>query len=456
MPDAAEIAAFRFGYGLPLAGPAAAGALVAGLRGPDEMAARWPAHGTADILPHLLAIKAARDDGKEAAGDAAATKAANKAQRRAIKATKALALQAAQAAFARAIDSATPLRERLVAFWADHFTVTGRNRTQYAWPSALIEEAIRPHLTAPFATMLQAVVLHPAMLIYLDQVNSLGPNSKRGAKRGKGLNENLARELLELHTLGVGAGYSQADVREMAELLTGLTFVPERGFAFDPARVEPGDDVILGAEYGGEGVAPILRALADLALRPETARHLAGKLAVHFVADDPDPALVAAIEADWLRTGGDLGAVISALLAHPAAWTAEAQKARQPFDFTVAALRALGVTGAQVAALPEADFLALILDPLAAMGQPWQMAPGPDGWAEEAEAWITPQGMAARIDWALDAPDKLVTPLPEARALVARALGSRAEAALVWAVGASESQREAVGLVLASPAFNRR
>jgi uncharacterized protein (DUF1800 family) len=114
------------------------------------------------------------------------------------------------------------------------------------------------------------------------------------------------------------------------------------------------------------------------------------------------------------------------------------------------------VSGAQVAALPEADFLALILDPLAAMGQPWQMAPGPDGWAEEAEAWITPQGMAARIDWALDAPDKLVMPLPDARALVARALGSRAEAALVWAVGASESQREAVGLVLASPAFNRR
>lgn len=457
MPDLAEIAAFRFAYGLPAApGQAEAGALLAGLRGPDLMAQAWPAHGTAEILPHLRDFKAAREARKAAGEDAKAAKAATKAERRAVKATKALGLTAAQAGFARAIDSETPLRERLVAFWADHFTVTPRNRTQNAWPSALVEEAIRPNLTAPFATMLQAVVLHPAMLIYLDQVNSLGPNSRRGEKRGKGLNENLAREILELHTLGVGAAYTQDDVREMAELLTGLTFVPERGYAFDAARVEPGDDQVLGVIYGGEGVAPILRALTDLAVRPETARHLAGKLAVHFVSDAPDPALVAAVEAEWLRTGGDLAAVVAALLSQPAAWAQEAQKARQPFDFMVAALRALGVTGAQVMALPEQDFLALVLDPLAGMGQPWQMAPGPDGWKEEAEAWITPQGMAARIDWALAVPEKLMANLPEARGLVARALGSRAEAGLVWAVGASESQREAVGLVLASPAFNRR
>lgn len=457
MSDLAEIAAFRFAYGLPVAaGQAGPDALMAGLRAPDVMAQTWPAHGTAEILPHLRDFKAAREARKAAGEDAGAAKAATKAERRAVKATKALGLKAAQAAYARAIDSETPLRERLVAFWADHFTVTPRNRTQNAWPSALVEEALRPNLTAPFATMLQAVTLHPAMLIYLDQVNSLGPNSKRGAKRGKGLNENLAREILELHTLGVGAAYTQDDVREMAELLTGLTFVPERGYAFDAARVEPGDDQVLGVTYGGEGVAPILRALTDLAVRPETARHLAGKLAVHFTSDTPDPSLVAALEAEWLRTEGDLGAVVSALLAHPASWVPEAQKARQPFDFTVTALRALGVTGAQIMALQEADFLSLLLDPLAAMGQPWQMAPGPDGWKEEAEAWITPQGMAARIDWALAAPERLAPALPEARAFVARALGSRAEAGLVWAVGASESKREAVGLVLASPAFNRR
>jgi uncharacterized protein (DUF1800 family) len=187
--------------------------------------------------------------------------------------------------------------------------------------------------------MLMAVATHPAMLLYLDQAQSVGPNSARGARRDRGLNENYARELMELHTLGVGAVYSQDDVRQLAELLTGLAVDPVAGFVFDARRVEPGPERVLGRDYAGDGIEAIRAVLADLAARPETARHLAHKLAVHFVADDPDPGLVTAMEAAFRDSGGDLVAVTAALLAHPAAWAEAAAKARQPFDFVVAALR---------------------------------------------------------------------------------------------------------------------
>ena len=451
MTDRAEIAAFRFGFGLPLDGPAGPDDLLAQLTGPDQAAQRWPAYGVAEVIPVMQVLREARRMAAEAPGD----KAAKKAQRRAVKAGGALAVTGAKAALARAVGGPA-FRERMVRFWADHFTVVPRSRTERAWPSALVEDAIRPHVAGRFGGMLQAVMTHPAMLIYLDQAQSLGPNSRRGAKRGKGLNENLARELLELHTLGVGAGYRQEDVRQLAELLTGLTVVPDRGFAFDPGRVEPGPETVLGVDYGGDGLEAVLAALQDLALRPETARHVAGKLAVHFVSDGPDPALVAAIEAAWTASGGDLAAVAAELVGHDAAWGPEAAKARQPFDFVAAALRALGLSGDDIMAMAEGPFLRLILDPMAEMGQPWQGAGGPDGWPEAAGDWITPQGMAARITWAMEVPGRLVTPLPEAAEVAARALGGRLSGRLEWAVGAAESRREALGLVLAAPEFNRR
>jgi uncharacterized protein (DUF1800 family) len=323
-------------------------------------------------------------------------------------------------------------------------------------PATLIDEAIRPHVTGRFADMLGAVITHPGMLIYLNQAASFGPGSRKGQTRGKGLNENLARELLELHTLGVGASYSQTDVRELAELLTGLTVSPDQGFVFDPGRAEPGPETVLGVAYSGKGLAPVLQALDDLAARPETAAHIARKMVVHFVADDPDPALVAAVEAAWRDSGGDLLAVARALVTHPLAAKAGAEKARQPFDFMVAALRALGIRPSEIIQADAKTVKRLLLDPLAAMGQPFHQAPGPDGWPERASDWITPQGLAARIDWAMNAPERLVRPLPDPRAFLTQALGTRAGDRLTWAVGAAESARDGVGLVLASPEFNQR
>ena len=426
--------AIRFGYGLPAGG--------SGL-GADDLAARtWPGISLAELAPLARAYRAAKK-----AKDEAAVKETQRV-------VDALALRGAKAIFARALGSDDPYRERLVAFWADHFTVAPRNRTERALPGVLVDEAIRPHVTGRFADMLKAVTTHPAMLIYLNQEASFGPGSPKGKRQKKGLNENLARELIELHTLGVGAGYTQGDVRELAELLTGLAVSPTEGFVFDNKRAEPGPETVLGVTYDGKGEAPILQALDDLAARPETAVHLARKLAVHFVADDPDEGLVRDLQARFRDTGGDLAEVAQALIAHPAAATGV--KVRQPFDFLVASLRALGVGPDVILGLELRPFRRLILDPLQAMGQPFQQAPGPDGWPEREADWITPQGLAARIDWAMQAPERLVRPLPDPRAFLTAALGTRAGEKLTWAVGAAESARDGVGLVLASPEFNRR
>ncbi len=450
MADLSSIAAFRFGYGLPPVGGSDSASILAGLSGPDLAAERWPSVTMAEILPIALAYQVARKAGRSAMdGDKAAL-------RKVVRRADGLAMRAAKATVARAVGSEEPMRERLVQFWADHFTVTPKNRVERALPAALVEEAIRPNLMQPFAAMLRAVVTHPAMLIYLNQDTSFGPGSRKGRRRERGLNENLARELLELHTLGVSAGYSQIDVRQLAELLTGLTMVPGKGFAFDAGRAEPGAETVLGTEYSGKALTPILQVLDELAVRPETARHLAGKLAVHFVSDTPDDALVGALEKTWNTGGGDLVEVINALLQHEAAWRPDAGKARQPFDFLVAAFRALGVGADEIYGAKDKDFQRGVLKPLADMGQPLWQAPGPDGWPEVAADWITPQGLAARITWAIEVPERIARPLPDPRAFVKTALGDRASKRLVWAVSAAESVREGVGLTLAAPEFNRR
>jgi uncharacterized protein (DUF1800 family) len=451
MTDRASLAAFRFGYGLPLpdGAPVDPGAMMAALRGPDLAARRWQGIGMAQAMPLYQAAALAR-------GQARTSPEAKADYRDKVKAVEDGRLAAAQATLARAVGSPDGLRERLVQFWADHFTAIGRFRQDRMLPAAMIEDVIRPHVAGRFADMLKGAVIHPAMLIYLDQSLSVGPGSTEGKRRKRGLNENLARELLELHTLGVGSGYSQADVRQMAELLTGLTVDPAVGLVFRETWVEPGPEEVLGRVYQGEGVAPILSALEDLAVRPETAAHIARKLVVHFVSDDPDEALVIALATVWRETGGDLGAVVDRLVSHPAAWMPAMTKARQPFDFIAAALRALGVGGDEVMGLGRGLFRRHLFLPMEGMGQPWGEPRGPDGWPEEAAAWITPQGMAARIQWAMDMPAEFRETLPEPVDLAHRALGGFAGERLLWAVARAENRREGVGLVLAAPEFNKR
>jgi uncharacterized protein (DUF1800 family) len=304
--------------------------------------------------------------------------------------------------------------------------------------------------------MLRAVVQHPAMLVYLDQAGSFGPNSPAGRDRDRGMNENLAREILELHTLGVDAAYSQEDVRAFAELLTGLSHGPE-GFVFRARRAEPGAETVLGRRYGdgSADLAPVLQALDDMAAHPATARHLARKLVVHFLGVPAPDDLVATMAAAYLDADTDLRALYDALLADPRAWAPPFAKARTPFEFLVAALRAGGVAPAEITALADGAVQRTILRPLAEMGQPLWRATGPDGWPEAPEAWITPAGLAARLRWSQGFAERVLTDT-DPRAFLDTALGDAASPGLRFAVAGAEQRREGLVLVLASPEFNRR
>lgn len=456
--DPADIAAFRFGTGLPRVKgqPGDAAGILALLAGPDLAAQRWPAPAPSEILAQHAAIlesrKTARRAEKDRAQDAKALRQAFNADLRVVIDT---AEDYLRRHLARAVGSADAFRERLAAFWADHFTVAARTRWDMALVAAQAEEAVRPHVAGRFADLLPAAVLHPAMLIYLDQSASIGPGSAL-AKGGRGLNENLARELIELHTLGVGASYAQQDVRQMAELLTGVVYDPGKGQAFRPRQAEPGAETVLGQTYSGTGMAPVLQALDYLAHRPETAAHLARKLAVHFLGDTPDESLVARMAATYLAQDTALLPVYQVMLADPAAFAAPMRKARPPVEFIAAALRGLQVPPETILAWGRKPLDRLVAAPLTGMAQPWGKPRGPDGWPEETGAWITPQGLAARVAWGMDMPARLADPLPDPRGFAEGALGSLMSAALKTAVARSESRPEGVGLVLASPEFNRR
>lgn len=436
--------------------------MLARLAGPDAAAARWPVPAFEEVAAgaraQAEALRAAR--AAQEAGDAGAAEAAAR-EVDALRGRRRELLEAnLVAALARAAEGPDPFRERLAAFWADHFALRARDGRLAAGVAAYVDEAIRPHLAGRFADMLRAAVLHPMMLLYLDQTVSVGPGSPHGLRTGAGLNENLAREVLELHTLGVAGGYSQTDVRELAKLFTGLGFAMDRGFVFRPERAEPGAETVLGLSYGGgePRLEDIVAALDDLAARPETARHLAWKLAVHFTADRPEEGLVAHLEAAWRSSGGALPEVYAALVEHPATWAAPGAKVRRPFEFVAAGMRALGAGGEALAALRPRERRRITRDALRDMGQPHEEPPGPDGWPEEAERWITPQGLAARIGWAMRAPRLLLgeEELPDPRAFVDQALGPFARAATREAAAAAETRAEGVGIVLAAPEFNRR
>lgn len=349
--------------------------------------------------------------------------------------------------------------ERLSAFWADHFTIAGRNAGQLFMAPAFEPEAIRPHVTGHFGDMLTAVVRHPVMLNYLDQVSSFGPNSPAGKRRGRGLNENLAREVLELHTLGVNGPYSQTDVRELAELLTGYGVHRGYGaFRFFKQRAEPGAEIVLGRRYGGDPAKPedAEAFLQDIATHDITARHMAMKLAVHFVADQPPPALVDRIAKVWRTSGAHLPSVYAAMVEHKSAWRAPFAKVRRPVELVAASLRAMGMTARDLDQGRGQDGIRLVRA-LRDLGQPLLQPPGPDGWPEAAEAWITPQGLAARLSYAGKVGQILAKRSDaDPRQFAEAALRDTLRPETGFAVGGAPDRWEGFALVLASPEFNRR
>ena len=447
-----ELLAIRFGTGLSptIAAPSDVDEALARLSGPDEAAEAvrqpgWDAK-VAIALDWSRLRRLSRREGGEA------FKEDLRARNRELTAGY---HQDLARALTRAAATRDGLRERLAWFWADHFAVVDEAGFLRRTTAGYHEDAIRPHVAGRFGDLLVSAVTHPAMVSFLDQQRSIGPNSPAGAK-GAGLNENLAREVLELHTLGVGAGYDQADVRQLAELFTGLAVDKEGGPEFRRRMAEPGTEEVLGHVYGGDParMAHVEAVLRDLAVHPDTARHLSGKLARHFVSDEPPGDMVAAMAAEWTRTGGELIAVYRAMMTHPAAADPALHKARRPLDLVAAGLRALGQTG-NLAGRGTRIIRMGATTPLLRMGQSWQRPPGPQGWPEEAEAWITPQGLAARIEWAMTVAHALREP-PDPRVFVETALGPLAGARVRFAAGAAETRGDGVALVLASPEFQRR
>ena len=273
----------------------------------------------------------------------------------------------------------TPLLERLTHFWSNHFTVSGLRPVVRGFTGAFEREAIRPHVTGRFVDLLLAVEHHPAMLLYLDNALSIGPDSMAGQLRGKGLNENLGREILELHTLGVDGGYTQDDVIALARILTGWSVArlndPNPGvFRFYPRAHEPGPKTLLGRRYDEAGEQEGIAALRDLAAHPATAQHISTKLARHFIADNPPRDAVERIARVFRDSGGDLGRVTEAVVREDAAWRAPFAKIRSPGDLVIAACRATGFT-------PPGMMLA---NSLRVLDEPPFFAPQPTGWPDDA------------------------------------------------------------------------
>jgi len=351
--------------------------------------------------------------------------------------------------------------ERWVRFWWNHFAIGISKISVVPMAGNFEREAIRAHAFGRFEDMLKAVESHPAMLLYLDQAQSVGPQSPVGRlRREAGLNENLAREILELHTVGADAGYTQADVTEFARALTGWSVrqphLPGRlyagaidgshGFAFVPLIHEPGTRQIMGRSYPQGGGDQALAVLSDLAAHPATGRKIARQLAVHFHSDTPPASLVERLEQAWTRDGGRLDSLALALIDAPEMWTAPPGKFKRPEEFILSAYRALGLAPQRIAALQPA---------LVALGQPPWAPPSPEGWPDETAAWAAPDAVIKRLTWAQRFSEFAVrdqSPVDLADA----ALGPRLTDQTRTAVRRAEDRAEAVAILLMSPEFQRR
>ncbi len=358
----------------------------------------------------------------------------------------------------------TPFVERLVRFWSNHFAISiDKNQTRLL-AAPMEREAIRPHALGNFADLLTAVETHPGMLLYLDNAASVGDDSmlvrglqRRDSKRRLGLNENLAREILELHTLGVDGGYVQQDVIELARAITGWgTPLPRdmqqgkarSAFVFRPAAHEPGARTVLGKRYA-EGDDDQGRAvLRDLAVHPATARHLSFKLARHFVADAPPPALVDAMAAAYLRSGGELAVLYRAMIDHDAAWSADARKFKTPEDFVISAMRAGGL---RLDRQPR-----ILLRLLTGLGQPTFTPRSPAGFPDTAADWASGDALRKRLQAAAVLAEQ-VQGRGKPFELATEVLGAQAvRGPFADALRRAGSPQEGFALLFSSPAFQWR
>lgn len=375
----------------------------------------------------------------------------------------------AAARLATAVASPTPFAERLTYFWANHFAVSADKIAVIGFTGNYEFEAIRPNIMGSFADLLIAAVRHPAMLLYLDQAQSFGPDSpvatrvrRRQNRPAPGFNENLAREILELHTLGVRTGYTQADVTAFAKALTGLTVAGlgrGAGQRLMPAGAQPGETVfiaqlhqpgeqtILGKRYADTGAKQAEAVLRDLAVHRATAKHVATKLARHFSADDPPPALVARLSADFLETGGDLPSLYRTLVASPEPWQAAPALFKSPWDWTVSLMR-----GLKLPALGERQNIPALFTQL---GQPVWRPGSPAGYDDKVATWAGSAALMQRVELASRIAGR-IGDRTDARRLAPLLLADALDPGTREAIARADSPGQGLAMLFASPAFLRR
>jgi uncharacterized protein (DUF1800 family) len=364
--------------------------------------------------------------------------------------------------------STTPagFRERLTRFWSNHFAVSLDKRDASLFAAPMEREAIRPNISAKFDDMLLAAARHPAMLRYLDNVASVGSTSKLASRprqrvnpknKGKlGLNENLAREILELHTLGVDGGYTQNDVTEFARALTGWSMPrhrqlsdgkPTSVFEYYEQAHEPGTRIVLGKRYADDGENQARSILKDLSVHPATAKHLATKLTRHFVSDTPPPAMVDRLSKTYLDHQGDMAVVYRALINSPEAWDTKFRKLRTPDDWLVAAFRA--------SSIKIEEHFRPSMDLLEKMGQPVLTPRSPAGYADRMEDWSGPDALYKRVQAAQTIADWVGRDRDPLK-LAQTTLGPELDADISLSLRRAESPQQAYALLFASPAFQWR
>lgn len=357
------------------------------------------------------------------------------------------------ARFALGFTTQKPFAERLVWFWSNHFAVSALNPAAITFIGAFEREAIRPNIAGKFEDLVLASTRHPAMQLYLDNAQSIGPDSLAGRLSGKGINENLGRELMELHTLGVDGGYTQADVIALAKILTGWSIDKDggtTGFRYYPARHEPGEAVLRGKTYGG-GEEGGIQAIRDLANDPATARHIARKFATQFIADNPSAESVERIEKSFNQSGGNLRKLAETAVSDPAGWKPGSGKMRTPVEYTTAAMRLFGWPRGgdpdqQVKSVMGATRL---------MGEFPLAPPSPKGWPDNSDSWSGPDALLNRIEWAKEVGNRM-PPNLDAMSVGAMGLGPLLQDNTKAAMKKAATPGEAVALLISSPEFQRR
>jgi uncharacterized protein (DUF1800 family) len=360
-------------------------------------------------------------------------------------------LDEAKARIHAALGAEIGFAERLVWFWSNHFCVSADKGQVRQICGAYEREAIRTNVLGRFGDMLLAVESHPAMLLYLDNARSIGPGSIAGIRQKRGLNENLAREILELHTLGVRSVYSQEDVTRFANVITGWTVIAPRQdfsrageFAFNPNMHQPGAQTVIGKSYPDSGVEQGRAVLAALAHHPATAKHVATKLARHFIADEPPPALVARLARRFLDTDGDLKEVAKALVTSPEAWDAPRTKLKRPGEWIIGALRASGFTPPEIGPVMQAHNL---------LGEPLWRPSAPKGFSDDSAPWL--DGLAQRVDLANQLARR-IGGQADPREVFEQTLAPLASTETRQAITRAESRPQAFALLFMAPEFQRR